>query len=188
MTQSVQAEERRLDGAGYEELLAGIGRGDPGDFETFYQATNRAIYAYALSLTRSHYDAQDLMMETYLKIRSAAHLYRPQGKPMAWVFAITRNLARDQQRRSGREALMGDCPPGTLALAAEDPGEDALVLRQAIQVLGAEERQIILLHAVSGLKHREIAQILERPLSTVLSKYRRGLAKLRTALRAGEEG
>ena len=51
--------------------------------------------------------------------------------------------------------------------------------------LGAEEGQIVLLHAVTGLKHREIAQLLELPLSTVLSKYHRGLKKLK-ALMKGE--
>ena len=48
--------------------------------------------------------------------------------------------------------------------------------------LSEEERQIVVLHAVSGLKHREIADILEKPLSTVLNKYRRALKKLQALL------
>ena len=60
--------------------------------------------------------------------------------------------------------------------------EDRIVLRAALQVLSAEECQIILLHAVTGWKHREIAGLLQLPLSTVLSKYRRGLQKLKTEL------
>ena len=57
--------------------------------------------------------------------------------------------------------------------------------QEALAQLGAEERQIVLLHAVTGLKHREIAALLELPLSTVLSKYHRGLKKLK-ALMKGE--
>ena len=57
-----------------------------------------------------------------------------------------------------------------------------MVLREAMRILSAEERQIVLLHAVSGLKHREIADDLGMPLATVLSKYRRALAKLRKRL------
>ena len=45
-----------------------------------------------------------------------------------------------------------------------------------------EERQVVMLHAVTGLKHREIAQLLELPLATVLSKYRRALKKLNLLL------
>ena len=59
------------------------------------------------------------------------------------------------------------------------------MLREALARLGAGEREIVLLHAVTGLKHREIAQLLELPLSTVLSKYHRGLKKLK-ALMKGE--
>lgn len=178
---------RRLAAADCEALLRGIGQGDPDAFESFYRATDRAIYAYALSLTRNHYDAQDIMMETYLKVRAAAHLYRPGGKPMAWVFTIVKNLVRDMQRREGREELMGDCPEGELALSETDRSDEAMVLRQAMKVLSAEEREIVLLHAVSGLKHREIAGMLDRPLSTVLSRYHRALGKLRAALLADEE-
>lgn len=57
--------------------------------------------------------------------------------------------------------------------------EDRIALQGAFSVLSDEERQIILLHANTGMKHREIAAIMKLPLSTVLSKYRRGLKKLR---------
>ena len=54
-----------------------------------------------------------------------------------------------------------------------------MVLGEAIKILGGEERQIVVLHDISGMKHREIADIMQIPLSTVLSKYRRALSKLR---------
>ena len=56
------------------------------------------------------------------------------------------------------------------------------VLQQALASLGDVERQVVLLHAVTGLKHREIAALLEMPLATVLSKYHRALKKLRVQL------
>ena len=182
MMEGAREAGRRLADTDCEALLAGIARGENEAFAQFYQATDRAVYAYALSLTRNHHDAQDVMMDVYLKIRSAAHLYRPGGKPMAWVFTIVKNLVRDRFRRSGREELMGDLPEGELAISETERSDEAMVLRQAIRVLSTEEREIVLLHAVSGLKHREIAAMLERPLSTVLSKYHRALGKLRAAL------
>ncbi len=182
MMEGAREAGQRLADTDCEALLAGIARGENEAFAQFYQATDRAVYAYALSLTRNHHDAQDVMMDAYLKIRAAAHLYRPGGKPMAWVFTIVKNLVRDRFRRSGREELMGDLPEGELAIPETERSDEAMVLRQAIRVLSAEEREIVLLHAVSGLKHREIAAMLERPLSTVLSKYHRALGKLRAAL------
>ena len=71
------------------------------------------------------------------------------------------------------------------ALPARAPDvttEDRHVLRAALSVLSEQERQVVMLHAVTGLKHREIAQLLELPLATVLSKYRRALKKLNLLL------
>ena len=60
--------------------------------------------------------------------------------------------------------------------------EERQVLLAALTALDDAERQVILLHAVSGLKHREIAELLEIPLATALSKYHRGLKKLKSKL------
>ena len=59
--------------------------------------------------------------------------------------------------------------------------EDRMVLTSLLTVLSEEERQIVLLHSMTGLKHREIADLLEMKLSTVLSKYNRAIKKLRHA-------
>ena len=67
-----------------------------------------------------------------------------------------------------------------------DAAEDNLVLTAALQSLKAEESQIVMLYAVAGFKHREIASLLELPLSTVLSKYSRAIRKLKTILKEGE--
>ena len=70
-------------------------------------------------------------------------------------------------------------------LAADNPlvtSEDRQVLQAALDGLSDEERRVVILHAGTGWKHREIAQLLELPLSTVLSKYRRALSKLKQRL------
>ena len=51
-----------------------------------------------------------------------------------------------------------------------------------LAAIGEEERRIVLLHAITGMKHREIAALLELPLATVLSKYHRALKKMRAYL------
>ena len=181
MTLEGQA-KKAIPAAEYEAMLSGIAREDSAAFERFYRSTDRTLYTYILSLTRNHHDAQDVMMDTYLKVRANAHRYVPQGKPLAWVFTIARNLVRSRQREAARETLYGDVTEVELAFPATDTQDDALALREAMTVLSEEERQIVLLHAVSGMKHRELSELLELPLSTVLSKYARALAKLKKAL------
>ena len=163
-----------------EELLRQIALGSQQAFEELYRATDSAIYGYALSLMRNHHEAQDIMMDTYLKIRCAAHLYMPMGKPMAWILTITKNIARTKLRSAGRQIPLDDLEEPTPSFDRDS--EEAVALEQAMKVLGDQERQILILHAVTGLKHREIAEMLGMPLATVLSKYARSLKKLKKAL------
>ena len=164
-----------------ESLFRRIGAGDREAFCALYEQAGSAVYAYALSLLRHREDAEDAAQETFLKIRAAAHLYRPQGKPMAWIFTIARNicLMKLRQRNHYSAAPVED---RRMEFSQIEDREDRIVLETAFRVLSEEERQIIMLHAVSGLKHREISALLQRPLSTVLSRYSRGIKKLRREL------
>lgn len=169
-----------------ERLLALVGQGDGAAFEALYRQTERAVYALALSLLRNPDDAQDIAQETYLKVRAAAHLYVPQGKPLAWLFTITKNLCRDFLRTRGRTEQEDGEPDYDARLSYVSDPTDRLVLEGALKALGEEERQVVLLHAVSGMKHREIARDLGQPLSTVLSRYHRAIKKLQRYLNDGE--
>ena len=124
-----------------------------------------------------------MLQDTFLKIRAAASVYTPQGKPMAWILTITKNLCLMKLRRQKHLSLysLEDTQPEPGFHQIEDL-EDRLVLRTALKILTEEECQILVLHAVTGWKHREIARLLQRPTSTVLSKYQRSLKKLRSEL------
>lgn len=166
-----------------ERLFRRIGHDDMAAFEELYVLTEKTVYAYALSIVRCHEDAMDVVSETFLKIRSAAHLYKPMGKPLAWMFTIARNFAMDHLREQGKyssqEIMETDFKE---EFSFVDHVEDRMILEVVLKKLTEEERRIVMLHAVSGLKHREIAKALDIPLSTVLSKYKRTLKKLEVYL------
>lgn len=88
-----------------ETIFYRIGAGDKEAFCELYAKTSNAIFSYALSILRNQQDAEDAMQETYLKIRSAAHLYQPEGKPMAWVFTIARNICLMKFRKKNMRLL-----------------------------------------------------------------------------------
>ncbi|WP_294474101.1 RNA polymerase sigma factor [uncultured Intestinimonas sp.] len=180
------ARRDRPEGKLDEGLLPRVGQGDTSALEALYVQTERAVYALALSILRDPEEAQDVTQEVYLKVRAAAHLYVPQGKPLAWLFTITKNLCRDVQRTRGRTDQAPEGLEDDARFSYVSDPTDRLVLEAALKALGDEERQVVLLHAVSGLKHREIAQDLGLPLSTVLSRYNRALKKLKRYLT--EEG
>lgn len=169
-----------------ESLFQRIGQNDREAFEELYQLTQRAVYTYVLSMVKNADDTCDIVQETYLKIRSCAHLYVPQGKPLAWIFTIARNLTLSFFRsRKPMVDLGEDWEEDNPSYSYVEDPTDRMVLQAALNILGEEERQILLLHVVSGLKHREIAKLLKLPLSTVLSRYQRSIQKLRKFLSEG---
>jgi RNA polymerase sigma-70 factor (ECF subfamily) len=176
--------EPNLDAVYLDNLLAKIAQGDQDALAHLYQATNKTVYAYILSLIGNFADAQDLLQDTYLKIRSGAHMYQSQGKPLAWIFTIAKNLTFMKLRYAkSRPTLALSEDEGLSIEAPTSQVEDTMVLREALLILSDTDRQIVFLHAISGMKHREIAEILQMPLATVLSKYARSLIKLNKHLR-----
>ena len=100
-----------------EALLKEIAAGNEEAFRQFYLCTVRPVHSYILSLTRNSHEAEDVLQETYLKIWTDATEYRPQGKPLAWVFTIARNLCYMRFREQRRWAEFGlseleDCEEG----------------------------------------------------------------------------
>ena len=170
-----------------EELLLGVAAGDREALSGFYARTRTAVYGLALSYLRSGHDAEDVTQDTYIRVWNSAEGYRPQGKPMAWLLTITKNLSLMRLRERDKVVELPQEDWNTLAIDSPAvTAEDRQVLTAALTALTDQERRIVLLHAVTGLKHREIAQILELPLATVLSKYHRALKKLRNRLEGDE--
>lgn len=166
-----------------DDLLLRIAEGDSAAMEQLYFHTSSSIYSFAFSILKNSHDAEDALHDCYVIIWHSAATYSPQGKPRAWLLTITRNLCLQQLREHRKRA---DSPQEEWEsyLGTKDSLslEDRSVLQSCLAYLSDEEQQIVTLHAVSGFKHREIASLLELPLSTVLSKYNRAIKKLRQYL------
>jgi RNA polymerase sigma-70 factor (ECF subfamily) len=159
-----------------DHWLKRIANGDPKALENLYQATRSGVYAYALSIMQNACDAQDVLHDCYIRVWNNAGSYQGQDKPMAWIITITRNLCFNKLQQNKRYISADEVfRPSNPDLDAES----TLVLRSCMQTLSEEERQIVVLHAVSGCTFREIAEMLRSKTPTVASKYRRAIQKLR---------
>ena len=166
-----------------ENLIIRIGNGDMEAFDVLYRISERTLYAYVLSLTKDHEITLDIMQDTYVKLISAAHLYKPMGKPLAWLFTIAKNLFYQKLRREKNETQLDPMEiSDDKRFSYVTDIDDRLVLEGVLRLLTQEEREIIMLYAISGMKHKEIAENLGLNLSTTLSKYHRALRKLREFL------
>ncbi len=171
-----------------DEDILSIANGDREALRRVYTEINGSIYGFALSITKNTHDAEDVLQETVLSVHENAVSYKPQGKPMAWIFTIARNHALSKLRENIRtkglnENLNFDDEP----FSSVDDADSKIVLKAALTLLDDEEARIVMLHASTGMKNREIAEILQLPLGTVLSKYHRAIKKLRNHLEEKEE-
>ena len=162
-----------------EDILA-VARNGPDALRRLYEKTSKGVYAYALSLLKNAHDAEDICQETFLSIYDKAGDYEPQGKPMAWIITVAKRHALTVLRKERGKSYIEEAEKANAeAFSRTENTEQRLLLQAATEVLNDDERQIVMLKAVAGMKAREIGKILGMPLNTVLSKYHRAIGKMR---------
>ena len=150
-----------------------------------------AAYNLARWLLRNDHDAQDAVQEACLRAYRAFGRFRG-GDGRAWLLTIVRNVCYTHLRQVRREPPLEafsdeahgstDNPAETKALAwRETKGE---LLKQALERLPTEFREVIVLRELEGLAYREIAAVAEIPLGTVMSRLARARHKLQVELLA----
>ena len=166
-----------------EALINRMSKGDITALGELYELISTDVFAYALSKTANKDDAEDIAQDTFVQVWKNATQYKAIGKPLAWIFTIEMNLIRRNFNKNQRFIPLDE----SIEVESDDGAFSESVinnefLRQMLMTLNEEEREIISLHIVSGLKHREIAKLLGKPLSTVLSKYNRAIKKLQAQI------
>ena len=96
-TQSYEARRRALD-----RLLQGVAGGDRDALAELYGRARTAVYALALSYLKNPTEAEDVTQDTFVQIWEKAPAYRSEGKALAWIMTIARNLALMRLRRQQR--------------------------------------------------------------------------------------
>ncbi|MCR5704685.1 MAG: RNA polymerase sigma factor [Eubacterium sp.] len=166
-----------------EAIFQRIAAGDSEAMRKLYELSYKPIFALALSLTRNYEDAEDLLQETFIKISQGAHLYVSYGNPMAWMMKIARNLWISKNRsEKNKDVLPFSELENEIPFEQITQVEDRMAIENLFRVLNEEERTLIVLHLVEGLKFRELSTVVDKPLGTVLAKYNRGLKKMKKAI------
>jgi RNA polymerase sigma-70 factor (ECF subfamily) len=189
-------------GVGLEGEVARLRRGDLDALSVLLARYQNRLYRYLLRLVRERATAEDLFQQTWLRVAEKIRRYDPHRSFDAWLFAVARNLAIDHLRRMQPESLdepSGRDPFGATALS-ELPSADPPVIENilaweragrlaaALGELPAIYREVLTLRFEEEMKLEEIAEVLEKPLSTVKTRLRRALASLREILRARYPG
>ena len=167
------------------------------DGEAFAQAALShidSLYGTALRLTRRAADAEDLVQDTYLKAFRSAHQFEPGTNLKAWLFTILHNTFRNARRHDGRspvdvdsEAVERAAGDGPMELSPEQILARASLdadLQAALDALPDAFRQAVWLRDVEELTYAEMAQVLDVPIGTVMSRISRGRRALYRELQA----
>ena len=153
-----------------------------------------ALYAYAMALVRNQAEAEDLVQETYLRAIQAFARCRPNSNLKSWLFTILRNIRLNQVRDGlNKPPLVEMDEPtedrwGFDDKSSKDPSFLYLTkvkqsnVRKALEELPSVYREIIILREFEELSYEEIAQVLDCPPSTVMSRLSRAREKLKELL------
>lgn len=160
---------------------------DRSQFESLSLEHLDAVYRMAMQLARHPDEASDLVQETYLKALKAADRYEPQGGGVRpWLFKILHNVFYTRLERARRQPSLAEdfsqtpttqagpdepAPAWTLADLNWEHVDERL--KDAIERLKPEYRTVLLLWGVEGMKYREIAEIQDVPIGTVMSRLHR---------------
>ena len=173
-----------MDRTELDYLFTKLMHGDEDAFEKIYKETKRGVFSFVYSICNDYYTAEEMMQETYIRIRSAINTYKPGGNALAWMFTIAKNLTLNEMAKRKRE-IPTDLEDPALGYQASytmpEEEEEGLLVSLVKKILNPDEQQIVMLHVVSGFKHREIAEMMHKPLGTVLWAYNNALSKLKKA-------
>ncbi len=145
---------------------------------------------FARSLVGDMASADDLVQDTFERAISRAHLFDHNRELRPWLFRILRNLNISQYRQSRSRGVQVPLDEASETTATQNtPHDGNLAVRdisRALTLLPYDQREVLVLIALEGLKYREVMDVLDIPIGTVMSRLSRARERLRELLEITE--
>ncbi|NNC88801.1 MAG: sigma-70 family RNA polymerase sigma factor [Akkermansiaceae bacterium] len=181
------------------ELVEGSQKGDYAAFDVLVTRHRGKVYAMIQNMVRNEADSWDLAQEVFVKVWKALPKFEARAQFSTWLYRITHNVVYDWMRKRKLETagelddnLMSRerIATGSLTTPARNARPDEAMERgelrrkieEAMDKLSPEHREVILLREVQGLEYKEIAEVMETSIGTVMSRLFYARKKLQTLL------
>lgn len=165
----------------FQRYLKEIDRGNKNALKIIYDYYGHDVYSYAFSFVKNKQMAEDICQDVFIKMWNKSKSYRKHTKHKGWIMIITKNMSIDYLRKYKREDIRDEFDIAS-NIDMEDSVNEKLQINEALDLLKDEEREIVILHAISDLTFKSISEILDKPLGTVTWRYREAIKKLRNKL------
>ncbi len=167
------------------DALSLLARRDARGFDLAYARYAERIFGFLVRLSGSRALAEDLFQHTFMRLAQAGPTLRADSDLRAWLFSVARNAFYGHARA---RRVAASAAPELLPLPSGDAAPDAALvvqeLERALARLNEDDRELLLLVAVEGLSHAEVAQVLEVDPVTVRKRVSRARARLSQVLDA----
>jgi RNA polymerase sigma-70 factor (ECF subfamily) len=174
------------------------------EFQEFVLSDLDSAYSYALTIAGTRPEAEDLLQEALLRAYRAFSSYKRHLSFKVWLFKIIKNVYIDRQRRrrvrqlgddrNRQQELQEDVTKEVLPYPVPLNPEELLLrrltiqeVREAIRRLPSILRETVELRDIQGLSYQKIAEVIERPIGTVMSRLYRGRNLLRSMLQEASD-
>jgi len=165
-------------------------------FESVVLPHLSAAYRLARYLTRNDSDAEDVVQEAFLRALKYFGGFRGEGasQSRAWLLAIVRNMAYTWRRRHRADAATTEFDEAVHSEAITDGHPESVLSRSdsretlaaALDQLPPDFREVIVLREIEGLSYKEISEVVDVPVGTVMSRLSRARKRLQQALIASD--
>jgi len=155
------------------------------DFGSLLEHEIPRLRRYARALTRDATRADDLVQSCLVRALAKSHLWQPGTDLRAWLFTILHNQHVNDVRRAVREGInipVEDVAPLLTVPSTQGAALQLRDLDRAMSQLPEEQRQVLLLVGLEGMRYEEVAAVLDVPVGTVRSRLSRGRDMLRHLL------
>ena len=159
------------------------------EFDEIYRQYGQKVKAFILAMVRDEMTAEDLLQETFIRVKSHMECLRDETKQIPWIFRIACNLCRDHFRASARDARLSETAlahtpqkAGTTIQERIEQQEMGRCVRQKMDRLPESHRTILILYDVMAFHHHEIALILNISVDNAKVRLHRARRQLKEIL------